>query len=227
MTKMAKNKNNKEEAIALDVELRKSEAFIEKHLKKILIVLAAVIVVVAGFFIYKNHMESVEAEAQGAIAKAQAQFYQEQYETALNGDGAASKGFLNIISDYSSTETANLAKLYAGLSYYNLKKYEDAVKYLEEFDAKDDKSISPTAVAALGNCYVQLDQKEKGAETLLKAAKQADSNLSAVFMVQAAIVYEGLGQNDKALGIYNDVKANYQTSPLYQEMDKYIERVSK
>ena len=41
------------------------------------------IVVVAGFFIYKNHMESVEAEAQGAIAKAQAQFYQEQYETAL------------------------------------------------------------------------------------------------------------------------------------------------
>lgn len=40
MTKMAKNKNNnKEEAIALDVELRKSEAFIEKHLKKILIVL--------------------------------------------------------------------------------------------------------------------------------------------------------------------------------------------
>ena len=48
MTKMAKNKNNnKEEAIALDVELRKSEAFIEKHLKKILIVLAAVIVVVA------------------------------------------------------------------------------------------------------------------------------------------------------------------------------------
>lgn len=224
---MAKNKNKQEEAIALDVELRKSEAFIEKHLKKILIVLAAVIVVVAGYFIYQNHMDDVEAEAQEAIAKAQAQFYQEQYETALNGDGATSKGFLKIISDYSGTETANLATLYTGLSYYNLKKYEEAVKYLEDFSSKGDNSVSPAAIAALGNCYVQLDQNEKGAETLLKAAKQADSNLSAVFMVQAGMVYESLNQNDKALSIYKEVKENYQTSPLYQEMDKYIERASK
>ena len=39
---MAKNKNSKNDALALDVQLTKSEAFIEKHLKTILIVLLPV-----------------------------------------------------------------------------------------------------------------------------------------------------------------------------------------
>ena len=65
---MAK-KEKKVEAIALDEQLTKSEAFIEKNLKTILIIIAAVIVVVAGVFIYRNHMANVELEAQNAIAK--------------------------------------------------------------------------------------------------------------------------------------------------------------
>jgi TolA-binding protein len=221
---MAK-KNIKEEAIGLDAELRKSEAFIQKNLKTILIALVGVIVIVAGVFIYQNHMDEVEAEAQTAISKSQSLFYQEQFETALNGDGAASKGFLKIISDYSGTKTANLANLYAGLCYYKMEKYDEAIEYLESFSPKNDNSVSPSAVAALGNCYIQKDQKEKGAEKLIEAANMAKNSLSPVFILQAAEVYENLGQNDKALNLYNEIKNEYPTSPIAQNIDKYIERV--
>ncbi len=223
---MAKN-NKKEEVIGLDAELRKSEAFIEKNLKKILIVLAAVIVVAIGFFLWRNSVEETEAEAQVAISKSEQLFMQQQYETALNGDGIATKGFLNVIDEYSGTKTANLAALYAGLCYYNLGKYDDAISYLDKFDTQNDQSVSPAAVAALGNCYAQKGDVEKGVSTLLKASKMTKGNLAALFKLQAGMLYESLDQTDKALELYNDIKANYLTSPLAQNIDTYIERVTK
>ena len=89
---MAKNKNSKNDALALDVQLTKSEAFIEKHLKTILIVLGVIIVIVAGIFIWNNHQKNQNAEAAEYIAKSQAAFSQDQYEQALNGSDAKDKG---------------------------------------------------------------------------------------------------------------------------------------
>ncbi len=223
---MAKNKKT-EEVIGLDAELRKSEAFIEKNFKTIIITLAAVIIVAVGYIFWSNSAADTEQEAQVAISKSEQLFMQQQYETALNGDGIATKGFLNIVDEYSGTKTANLATLYAGLCYYNLNKYEDAINYLSKFDPQDDQSISPSAVAALGNCYAQTGDVEKGLSTLLKAAKLADGNLAALFKLQAGMLYEGLGQTDKALDLYKDIKANHTTSPLAQSIDTYIEKLSK
>ena len=224
---MAK-KEKKVESIALDEQLSKSEAFIEKNLKTILIVIAAIIVVVAGFFIYRNHQAKVELEAQNAIAKSQQAFAQEQFEQALNGDGANVMGFLKIIDEYSGTKTANLAKLYAAICYANTDKTAEAIKMFEDFDAQNDQMVSPAALAALGNCYVKNGDSQKGAETLVKAAQKADNDaISPLALRQAGEVYESLNQTDKALEFYQQIKDKYYRSPLANDIDKYIERVSK
>lgn len=224
---MAK-KDKKVESIALDEQLTKSEAFIEKNLKTILMVIAAVIVVVAGIFIYRNHMANVELKAQNAIAKSQTAFAQEQFEQALNGDGANDLGFLKIIDEYSGTKTANLAKLYAAICYANTDKVAEAIKMFEDFDAKDDQLVSPAALAALGNCYVKNGDSQKGAETLVKAAQKADNDaVSPLALRQAGEIYESLNQPEKALELYQQIKDKYFRSALAGEIDKYIERVSK
>lgn len=225
---MAKNKKASNDVIGLDVQLSKSEAFIEKHLKLILGILAVVIIVVSGIFLYRHYKANQTAEANEAIAASQNAFGMEQYEQALNGDGVQEKGFLKIIDEYSGTSTANLAKAYAGLCYVNLDKLDEAIKMLESFDPQDDQMISPSAIAALGNCYVKKGDNEKGAETLIKAAKKADNDaVSPVFLLQAGEIYEELGNTDKALELYKEIKDKYFRSPLYAEIDKYIERVSK
>lgn len=223
-----KNKENvKEEAIALDETLTKSEAFIEKNLKTLLIALAAIAVIVIGFFLWNNHKKGVEKEAQNAIYKSQALFAQQQFESALNGDGQGNIGFLKVIDQYSGTKTANLAKLYAGLCYSQIGKTDDAIKMIESFDTKDDQMISPAALGALGNFYIEKGQNEKGIETLLSAAKKANNNtLSPLYLMQAAQVYESLNQNDKAVELYKQIKDNYKNSQLYQDIDKYIERAT-
>ena len=225
---MAKNKKTKNEAIALDVQLTKSEAFIEKHLKEILIAVAAIIIIVAGIFIWKNYQKSQAAEAAELIAKSQVAFAQEQYDQALNGDGVQDKGFLKIIDEYGSTPSGNLAKAYAGICYAKLNKIDEAIDMLESFSAKDDEMISPAAVAALGNCYVKKGDTNKGIDFLLKAAKQADNAaVSPVFLLQAAQLYESEGQADKAIELYQKIKDVYFRSPIAADIDKYIERATK
>ena len=63
--------------------------------------------------------------------------------------------------------------------------------------------------------------------TILNAAKKADNNtLSPMYLLQAGQIYESLGQNDKALECYQQIKSKYQQSMQYGEIDKYLERLN-
>lgn len=227
---MAKKKQEtpkQEDAIGLDVQLNKSEAFIEKNWKVLAGALVAIIVVVSGIYLYKNYAAGKEVKAQAAIAAAQTAFAAQQYEQALKGEGA-NLGLLKVIDEYSGTKTANLAKLYAAVCYANTGKTDEAIKMFEDFSGKGDEMISPAAIGALGNCYIQKGQNEKGVDLLLKAAKEADNDaISPVFLLQAGEVYESLGQNDKAVELYKQIKEKYFRSQLASQIDMYIERATK
>ena len=130
-------------------------------------------------------------------------------------------------ADYSSTDAGNLANLYAGLCYAGLGKWNEAAKYLEEFDTQDDQMISPAAEGALGNAYAHLNQLDKAVTHLKNAAKNADNNsLSPTFLIQAGEILESQGKAAEALELYKQVKEKYVYSMQSQTIDKYIERAS-
>jgi hypothetical protein len=212
--------------------LNSKEAFFVKYQKPILIAVAAIILIIAGTFLYKNFVsEPREAEASTAIAKGQEFFANQEFEKALKGEGNY-KGFVKLAADYSSTDAGNLANLYAGLCYANLNKWQDAVKYLDAFSTSDDALISPAAVAALGNAYAHLQQLDKAVDNLKKAASMADkqaaeginNSLSPTFLLQAAQILESQGKKAEANTIYQDIKKKYVAAPISNEIDKYIER---
>ena len=216
----------------------KSEAFFIKFKKQILIAVAAVIVIIAGIALYNVYVDGPrEDKASTALAKGQQYFNQEQFDKALNGDGASYAGFIKIASDYSGTDAANLANLYAGLCYANLDKWQDAVKYLDQFSTQDDAFISPSSMAALGNAYANTGNIDKAISAFKKAADMADSkaaddtnnSLSPTFLIQAAELLESQNKSDEALKIYEDVKKKYVNSQVVQssEIDKYIERITE
>jgi len=216
----------------------KTEIFFDKYKKVILFAVAAVIVVIAGAMAYQTYVSAPrEDKASTELGRGQQYFNAEQFDKALNGDGANYGGFLKIASDYSGTDAANLANLYAGLCYANMDKWEEAAKYLEEYDGADDALVSPAAVAALGNAYAHLNQVDKAVSTLTKAADMADKraldgvnySIAPTFRQQAAILLESQNKKEEALAIYKDIKAKYINSALVQshEIDKYIERASR
>lgn len=226
--------NKKEQAPATDV-LTTSEAFITKNKKPIIIISTAIVAILVGVFCYKYFIgQPREEKADTALAMATQYFNQEIFDKALNGDGSTTTGFVRIASDYSGTDAANLANLYAGLCFANLNKWDKAVEYLDNYSTSDDALVSPAALAALGNAYAHLNQLDKAVTYLKKAAKKADAeghngvnnSLSPVFMLQAAEIVESQGKADEALEMYKDIKEKYVASQLVQsqEIDKYIER---
>lgn len=228
---------NKNEQATIET-ISNSGAFFTKNSKAILIAVAVVLLAIAGYFSYKTFIsEPREDKASTAIARGQDYFNNDQFDKALNGDGAGYVGFVKIASDYSSTDAGNLAKLYAGLSYANLNKWQDAVKYLEDYSPAGDAMVSPAAVEALGNAYAHIGQIDKAISSLKDAASKADAeakdgannSLSPTFLLQAGELLESQNKTDEALKIYQDIKSKYVNSALVQsnEIDKYIERATK
>lgn len=231
------NKKQKE-VLEQNEALNKSEEFILKYKKTIIIAVVALLAIIAGIFVYKAYVSGPrEDKASTALGRGQQYFDADQYDKALNGDGANFAGFLKIASDYSSTDAGNLANLYAGLCYANLGKWEDAVKYLDQYSPADDAVVSPAAVAALGNAYAHVNQLDKAVSALKKAADMADSkgldgvnnSIAPTFRLQAAEILESQGKKEEALKMYEEIKSKYVNSALVQsqEIDKYIERLSK
>ncbi len=217
---MSKEKFNKAEVVV-------EEGFLQKNMKEVMVCGIAVVACIFACVAFVTIMDKRSEKAAELLAPCEQYFQAGTLDKALDGDGLDCVGFLAVAEEYGCTKSGNVAKLYAGLAYAQLDSLEEAKKYLEDFDAQDDEMISPAALMALGNVYVNLDQKEKGAETLVKAAHKAENLVvSPVALIQAGEVYESLGQADKALKLYEEIKSNYRNSIQGSEIDKYIERAS-
>ncbi|MQP11333.1 tetratricopeptide repeat protein [Prevotella copri] len=229
--------NKTEQVLEATENINNREAFFMKYKKAILIAVAAIIVVIAGVFLYISQISGPrEEKASTALSKGQTYFNNEMFEQAVNGDGAGFVGFAKLADEYSGTKAGNLANLYAGLCYANLGKWAEAQKSLDAFSTEDDQMISPASQAALGDAYAHLNQLDKAVDAFKKAADMADSkaeddannSLSPIFLIKAGEVLESQGKKDEALKIYQDIKKKYVNSMLVQsaEIDKYIERAS-
>ena len=221
---MAEQKNQNEHLNVEDA-LTQSEAFLIKYKNAIIGGVVAVIIIVAGFIMYKNlYAEPREEKAQAALFKGQEYFEQDAFEQALNGDSIGYTGFLKVADEYSGTKAANLAKAYAGICYAQLGRYEEAVKMLDSFNGKD-QMVAPAILGAAGNCYAQLGQLDKAASTLLSAADKADNNtLSPIFLIQAGEILVKQGKYDDAVNAYTKIKDKYFQSYQAMDIDKYIEQ---
>ena len=229
--------NKTEQVLEATENINNREAFFMKYKKAILIAVAAIIVVIAGVFLYISQISGPrEEKASTALSKGQTYFNNEMFEQAVNGDGAGFVGFAKLADEYSGTKAGNLANLYAGLCYANLGKWAEAQKSLDAFSTEGDQMISPSSQAALGDAYAHLNQLDKAVDAFKKAADMAggkaeddtNNSLSPIFLIKAGEVLESQGKKDEALKIYQDIKKKYVNSMLVQsaEIDKYIERAS-
>ena len=207
------------------MEAALEETFIQKNFKKIAACVVVILVAILAAIGAKYYFEARNKKAAEALYPCEQLFMQGEFEKALNGDGQEILGLVEVAKKYSCTKSGNLAKLYAGLAYYNTDKAEEAEKYLADFDGKDDELLSPAAIGALGNVYAKQGKNDKAVETLKKAAKKADNSLlSPVFLVQAGEILESEGKSKEALKLYEEIKAHYRGSMQGQEIEKYIQR---
>lgn len=211
----------------VEIALSKSEQFIEKYQKQLLIGVAVVVAIVLAVLAFRNYYLKPRIEqSENAIYKAQNYFAVDSFKVALEGNGSVDMmGFKEIASEYGSTPSGNLAKAYAGICYYKLGDYQNAVKYLNDYNGKDD--FFKTSVTGLtGDAYAEMGDADKAFDYYKKAAGMKN-DLAPVYLKKAGILYETKGKPEEALKMYKDIKENYPASLQAADIEKYIARVEK
>lgn len=203
--------------------ISKSEEYLRRNRKVILIVAIAIVVIIGGILAYHNlYAKPRQANAKEAMYKAEHYFGVDSFALALNGNGADIQGFLEIIDKYKGTSSANLAQAYAGISYYHLGQYEEAIKHLNKFKSKDIM-VAPSVYGLIGDCYVDLGEVAKGIKYFEDAAKNADNDvLSPIYLLKAGIAYESLGDKEKARASYQQILDKYYRSSSVAEAKKLL-----
>jgi tetratricopeptide (TPR) repeat protein len=220
---MAK-KNPLDQEVIVDVEqtIDKAEVFFQENKNYILGILGALVGIVAIWYAYNSlYMGPREAAAQVAMFPAEQHLANDSLNLALEGDGQ-NEGFLEIIDNYSGTKSANLAKYYAGVAYLNMGDYENAIKYLDQFKAKD-QVLSIISKGAMGDAFLELGQAEEAIEFYEKAVKAGDNEaLTPYYLKKAADTAMISGDFQKALKHLQRIKDDYNTSREAAEIEKHI-----
>ena len=218
-------KNEGDERLeSIETTLTKAEQFVIDNQKPIYIVLAVLIIAVLAFFgVKKYYLEPREKDAQAAIYHAEQYFENDNFATALNGDGNY-LGFVDVINDFGGTKTANLAKYYAGVCCLNTGDFNKAVEYLKSYNGKD-VLVSSLALGCLADAYMELGNVAEAAKCYVSAAKKsANSFTSPMYLLRAGMAYEMVGDYQNAINVYNTIKADYPNSNEGFSIEKYIAR---
>jgi len=223
---MSKKHYKEEDGLqAVEQTLNKTELFIQNNQKTLSLIAVAILAFVAGYFAYERYVKLPnEREAQAQMFMAERYFEKDSFNLALNGDGN-NYGFLQIVDNYSSTRSGNLAKYYIGVSYLHMGQFEQALESLKDFEANDEM-VYPIAKGDIGDAYMELGNKEDAIKYYLKAVDASTNNFTTpIYLMKAARVYEDIGNNEKALELYKKIDTDFHNSTEANSIEKYITRV--
>ena len=193
----------------LDTSANKSELIISKYQNYLLYGITILIVLFALYFTYDRYV------VQPKIDESNAELFtaQKYFDMALN-----------IIENYNATPAANIAYYSSGMAYYQLKKYDLAIQYLNEFSSKDDV-LNSLSLSTIGDSFVQINQFDDALSFYEKALNASSNSFtSPIILLKAGDVSLKTGNNKKALKFFNSIKTDYPKSSEADLIDIKIEQ---
>lgn len=204
----------------------KAVSYYNQYQRQIMIGIIAVAVIIGGVYLmnYYNNIDNDEANVK--LARVMKLYDAGQFKEAIDGNQTANiTGLKKIVDDYGSTKNGETAKIYLANSYYNLGKFDEALKAYDDYDGDNDL-LKATALAGMAACYEAKNEIEKSIEYYLKASSvSSETVLNPQYMLYAGINYIKLGKNEDAKELFKTIKRDYQKSPFSRDVDKYLVQV--
>jgi TolA-binding protein len=215
---------NQDPGINIEATLGKTEEFVNKNRKSLMIIGGAIAVAVAGYLYYQySFVAGKEKETEAQMFRAEEYFRTDSLKQAINGDGNF-PGFDEIINEDGVSPSANLAHYYLGMTYLKNKEYDKAIETLKGYDAKDQVT-SALKLGAIGDAYMELNDMDEAISYYEKASKENANNFtSPIFLMKLGIALEMKGNYDDAAEVYKRIKKDYPTTTEGQQADKYLAR---
>jgi tetratricopeptide (TPR) repeat protein len=205
----------------LDEGASKTEKWLEKNQKFIIIVVALIAIGAVGAWAYNQFvMNPKQIEAFSETSEAN-----KYYDLALNStgkekdslynvalEGANGKyGLLQIAEEYKGTDAGNLATYQAGMAYLNIggDQLQNAIDYLKRYEG-GDSVLKSIAQAGIGDALMQAGQTGDAISYYMDAANTNQNEFSTPkYLLKAAQAAITTGDYSTAITALERIEENY------------------
>lgn len=213
---MTKKNVESSEIETLGVEaMTKTEQFFEQNGKRLVMAITAVLAVAVALYGYNALVvEPKEDRAADMMYAAQSIFEggMPDYKLALEGDGSV-VGLLEVIDNYASTKSGNLAYHYAGICYLKLGDLDNAKSYLSKYKAQKGipaQVVNAQNIGLLGDIAVEKGAYTEAVDIFMKAAQTSTNMLTTpLYLRKAGMAAQAAGNTSRAKELYQSVVDQY------------------
>ena len=219
---------------SLDDSASKTETFVNQYQNYIIGAILSVLVLFSAYYAYdkliiqpktvESNLEIFTAQKYFDLAVKSDEDKDSLFNLALNG-AEGKYGFLDIIENYSGTDASNISYYSAGMAYYNLKKYDLAIEFLENFSS-DDQILQSLSYSTIGDAFVQLNQFDDGLNYYETALSYTENSfIKPVILQKAGDLAKELGKLNAAKKYYQEIKDDFPKSNEANLIDIKLEQV--
>ena len=200
----------------------KGTEYFEKNKNRVYTILTVLVIIIAVIFIYFRNQSQKSETAALELAKVKQIYSADMYQMAINGDSLGmSKGLIYIVNEYGSTESGETAKIMLANSYYNLRDFENANKYYNDYSGKNEmfKAASFAGIASVYETKNDWVNAAKYFEKAAKVSKNVSNNDEYIFF--AIRCYFNAKDNDNLKKTIKTLKTDYPKSKFLGQLPRY------
>jgi len=214
---MAKSRKHEHPEDMLTRITRKTEQFIVKYLKTILLSVGAAVIIVAAYFIVQYGLAIKEKSAESLFSKVYLVYSSIESDFSLGEEELKDKlislneDFKIVMEQYPKSAASSRSAYYIGNILFRYGEFEEALTYYGK-----GALIKPNNYSALlciqgeASCYEQLGEYEKAEERYKRIiSKHSDSFLVPMVRFSLAQIYEKQEKYEEARKQYNQIVSDY------------------
>jgi len=174
-----------------------------------------VIIAVAGFFIYSHNAGK---KAQGYEYQAYKIFYSADRSPLADKEGQYKKA-LEMFNNAHEIRKSPVSLFYIAACYYELGKYDDALKTLKDFTQKysGEKRFIPLAYQKMASVYIRKGDMNEALKTLDTLYALPGDTLKDLALLESGKLLEKQGKPDEAKKKYDELTKKFPSSPYKDE----------
>ena len=181
--------------------------YMQQNIRQLSAIGLVVCLIVAGIVFWSVKQSNAEKTAMSLLNDAMSNIgsYSKNPVDREMKNSRALEGFQNINSSYSSTIAGSAALFYSGVCSYNLKKYDEAIAFYENFLKSGEgalKYLKSSAFEGIGYAYEEKGEYEKALEFYEKQKKHGQNEINSTAFLNLARCYEASGDTEKACQSY-------------------------
>lgn len=190
--------------------------------KKIFTFTGVIFAIIVILFFYINNKTAKNEEAEIKLSAVINLYDAGKYQESINGDPAANiTGLQEIVNNYGNTESGETAKMYLGNCYFNVKDFDNALRYFEDYSGSHG-IIKASCMSGIGAVYEAKGDLKKAAEYFEKAANiNKDIVINQENLFYAIRAYSLAGDKENARRVFELLKNDYPKSRYIGDSKRY------